>query len=291
MPTEPPPAVASPDAPPPAAASPAAASRAVAPPDAPLLAAPLLAAHEPPPVEILRAHGASDLVLAADHAGRRIPEALGRLGIAEHELTRHIAWDIGIAGVATRLSAALDAALVMQRYSRLVIDCNRDPGVPSSMPERSEATTIPGNLDLAPADRTRRVDALFTPYHDAIRALLDRRAAAGRPSVLVALHSFTPVYLGERRPMHAAVLYNRDARLSLALRDLLAAEAGLVVAENEPYRVSDLTDYTVPVHAERRGLLHVEIEIRQDLIADTAGEAAWAERLARLLPAAVRQAA
>lgn len=255
------------------------------------LAAPLLASHEPPPVEVLREAGASDLVLTIDHAGRRIPEALGRLGVAESELARHIAWDIGIAGVSTRLSEALDAALVTQRYSRLVIDCNRDPSVPSSMPEVSEATRVPGNLDLAPADRARRVEALFTPYHDAIAGLLDRRAAAGRPSVLVALHSFTPVYLGERRPMHAAVLYNRDARLSLALRDLLVAEGDLVVAENEPYRVSDLTDYTVPVHAERRGLLHVEIEIRQDLIADAAGETAWAARLARLLPAAVQAAA
>ena len=252
--------------------------------------APLLARHEPPPVEVLREQGASEIVLAADHAGRRIPEALGRLGVAEPELSRHIAWDIGIAGVATRLSEALDATLAMQRYSRLVIDCNRDPAVPSSMPECSEATPIPGNLGLSPGDRARRVDAVFTPYHDAIAGLLDRRAASGRPSVLVALHSFTPVYLGERRPMHAAVLYNRDARLSLALRDLLAAEGGLVVAENEPYRVSDLTDYTVPVHAERRGLLHVEIEIRQDLIGDAAGEAEWAARLARLLPAAIANA-
>lgn len=248
---------------------------------------PLLAAHEPAPVEVVRPDGGSALVLTADHAGRRIPEALGSLGVASGELGRHIAWDIGIAGVAARLSEALDAALVMQRYSRLVIDCNRDPGVPSSMPEVSEATPIPGNEGLAEGERRRRIEALFTPYHDAIAGLLDRRDQAGRRSVLVALHSFTPVYLGERRPMHAAVLYNRDARLSLALRDLLAAEGGLVVAENEPYRVSDLTDYTVPVHAERRGLLHVEIEIRQDLIGDAAGEAEWAARLARLLPAAV----
>ena len=251
---------------------------------------PLLAGHEPAPVELVRQDGGSDLVLTADHAGRRMPQALGQLGVAEGELGRHIAWDIGIAGVATRLSAALDAALVMQRYSRLVIDCNRDPGVPSSTPEVSEATPIPGNEGLDAEARQRRVDALFTPYHDAIAGLLDRREAAGRRSVLVALHSFTPVYLGERRPMHAAVLYNRDARLSLALRDLLAAEGGLVVAENEPYRVSDLTDYTVPVHGERRGLLHVEIEIRQDLIGDAAGEAEWAARLARLLPKAVAAA-
>ena len=250
----------------------------------------LLAEAEPSPVEVVNEAGASALVLTADHAGRRIPAGLGTLGLPESERVRHIAWDIGIAGLARRLSAALDAALVMQAYSRLVIDCNRDPAVPSSIPELSEATAVPGNIGLSDAARALRIGEVFTPYHAAIAGLLDRRASASRPSVVVALHSFTPVYLGVARPMHAAVLYNRDARLSLALAGLLREDPALVVAENEPYCVSDLTDYTVPVHAERRGLLHVEVEIRQDLIGDEAGEAAWAERLARLLPAAVDRA-
>jgi len=176
--------------------------------------------------------------------------------------------------------------VVLQTYSRLVIDCNRDPKVPSSIPEISETTEIPGNLGLTEAARTARVNAIFRPYHDRIAAALDRRAAAGRASVLVALHSFTPVFKGVSRPWHAAVLYNRDARLAHRLFELLSAEDGLVVADNEPYRVTDLTDYTVPVHGERRGLPHVEIEIRQDQIAEPAGQNAWAERLARLLPAA-----
>jgi predicted N-formylglutamate amidohydrolase len=180
----------------------------------------------------------------------------------------------------------LNAAVILQTYSRLVIDCNRDPDVPSSIPEISEDTDIPGNHGLGKAERAARADAIFRPYHNAIAAALDRRTAADRASALVALHSFTPVFKGVSRPWHVAVLFNRDPRLAHALAELLRAEGDLVVGENEPYQVSDLTDYTVPVHGERRGLPHVEIEIRQDLITDPAGQRDWAERLARLLPAA-----
>jgi predicted N-formylglutamate amidohydrolase len=246
----------------------------------------LLESDEPNPVNLENEAGSSVFFLTCDHAGRVIPRRLGRLGLPERETLRHIAWDIGIGGVGQRLSRLLDAAVIRQSYSRLVIDCNRDPTVPSSIPEISETTEIPGNRSLSEDARAARVETIFRPYHDTIAAALDRRAAAGRATVLVALHSFTPVYKGVARPWHAAVLYNRDARFAHALFTLLRAEKGLVVGDNEPYAVSDLTDYTVPVHAERRGLPHVEIEIRQDQIAETAGQAAWAERLARLLPAA-----
>ncbi len=246
----------------------------------------LLAADEPDPVCLLRAGGASDLFFTADHAGRQIPRRLGRLGLPESELTRHIAWDIGMRGVTERLSAAFDATAVIQTYSRLVIDCNRDPGVPSAMPEISEHTPIPGNVGLTDADKAARVAAIFTPYHERIAGLLDARAAAGRRTVYIAMHSFTPTFKGESRAMQIGVLYNRDARLASILLDLLRAEGDLTVGDNAPYAVSDLTDYGVPRHAERRGLAHVEIEIRQDLIADPAGEVAWADRMTRLLGAA-----
>ena len=153
--------------------------------------------------------------------------------------------------------------MILQTYSRLVVDCNRDPEVPSSIPEVSETTEIPGNRGLDKTARKARVDAIFRPYHDVIATALDRRAATGRASALVALHSFTPVFKGVSRPWHTAVLFNRDSRLAHPLAELLRAEGDLVVGENEPYRVSDLTDYTVPIHGERRGLPHVEIEIRQ----------------------------
>ena len=249
----------------------------------------LLDPDEPEPVTFDNETGRSVFFLTCDHAGRSIPRRLDRLGLPEHETRRHIAWDIGIGAVGTQLSRLLDAAVVLQTYSRLVIDCNRDPKVASSIPEISETTEIPGNLNLTDAARTARIAAIFRPYHDTIAAALDRRAAARRASVLVALHSFTPVFRGVARPWHAAVLYNRDARLARSLFELLNAETGLVVGDNEPYAVSDLTDYTVPVHAERRGLPYVEIEIRQDQITEAAGQMAWADRLARLLPAAYAQ--
>jgi predicted N-formylglutamate amidohydrolase len=246
----------------------------------------LLDPDEPHPVTLENEPGDSVFFFTCEHAGRFFPRRLGRLGLPEAETLRHIAWDIGIGAVGRELSRLLNAAVILQTYSRLVIDCNRDPNVPSSIPEISETTEIPGNRSLDEAERAVRVDAIFRPYHNAIAAALDRRAAAGRASVLVALHSFTPVFKGVPRPWHVAVLFNRDPRLAHALAELLRAESGLMVGENEPYRVSDLTDYTVPVHGERRGLPHVEIEIRQDLITDPAGQREWAGRLARLLPAA-----
>jgi predicted N-formylglutamate amidohydrolase len=241
---------------------------------------------EPDPVTLENEAGSSVFFLACDHAGCAIPRRLDRLGLPEHETRRHIAWDIGIGAVGRQLSQLLDAAVILQSYSRLVIDCNRDPNVASSIPEISESTAIPGNVGLGEAARATRVQAIFRPYHDRLAAALDRRAAAGRASALVALHSFTPVFKGIPRPWHVAVLFNRDSRLAHPLAEFLRAEADLFVGENEPYAVSDLTDYTVPVHGERRGLPHVEIEIRQDLITEPAGQREWAERLARLLPAA-----
>jgi predicted N-formylglutamate amidohydrolase len=246
----------------------------------------LLEPDEPNPVTLENESGDSVFFLTCEHAGRAFPRRLGGLGLPEAETLRHIAWDIGIGAVGRELSLLLNAAVILQTYSRLVIDCNRDPKVPSSIPEISEDTEIPGNRTLDESDRAARVDAIFRPYHNAIAAALDRRAAANRASVLVALHSFTPVFKGVPRPWQVAVLFNRDPRLAHALAELLRADGSLMIGENEPYRVSDLTDYTVPVHGERRGLPHVEIEIRQDLITDPSGQREWAERLARLLPAA-----
>lgn len=252
---------------------------------APLL---LLAPDEPGPVSLRRPHGRSPFLFTADHAGRRIPRALATLGLSARERSRHIAWDIGIAGVTQRLAATLGATAVLQRYSRLVIDCNRPLAAASAVPEISDGTAIPGNRNLTAALKERRRRAIFVPYHAAIAASIESRAEAGRPTLYIAMHSFTPVFGGQPRPMHCAVLYDRNPRLSRALFQLLSAEKNLIVAENAPYRLSDQTDYGVPVHAEARGLDYLEIEIRQDLIADDAGEAAWAERLARLLPAAAR---
>ena len=238
------------------------------------------------------AGGQSPFLLTCDHYGRLIPEMLGDLGLPEEERRRHIGWDIGIAGVAERMAAALNAHLVAQRYSRLVIDCNRPPQAASSIPLVSEATTVPGNEGLSREAAASRRELIFDPYHRRIDEVIDARKRSGQPTVLVSLHSFTPVYAGIARPWHIGTLYQRDTVLPPLVLQGLRAEPDLVVGDNEPYAVSDDTDYTIPVHGEKRGLMNTGIEIRQDLISDAAGETAWAERLTRVfseIEAALKQ--
>ncbi len=242
----------------------------------------LLGSEDVPPVLEDNAAGGSPFLLACDHYGRSIPRLLGDLGLPASELARHIAWDPGIAGVADALSKQLGAHLIAQRYSRLVIDCNRPPDALSSIPRISEATVIPGNEGLTRAAAEARRRAVFDPYHRRLTEVIDRRLRDGIPTVLVSLHSFTAVYAGIARPWHIGTLYHRDTRLPPLLLKLLRAEPDLVVGDNEPYAVSDETDYTIPVHGEARGLMNSGIEIRQDLIADEAGQRQWAERLARI---------
>jgi len=245
----------------------------------------VLGKDDPAPVSVHNPHGGSAFLLVCDHAGRRVPARLGDLGVGPGDWERHIAWDIGAAGVCAALGPLLDAMCIEQVYSRLVIDCNRTPGHPTSIPPRSDGTEVPGNQGLTEGQVAGRVADIFEPYHCAIAAEIERRQALGRPVVLIAMHSFTPVMGGVVRPWHAGVLHNRDPRLGRALAVRLRA-AGYHVGDNEPYAVSDESDYSVPVHAERRGLAYVELEIRQDLIADPAGQLRWATLLAEALPRA-----
>jgi predicted N-formylglutamate amidohydrolase len=248
----------------------------------------LLAADEPFPVLTAGDDGRSHFVVTVDHASRYIPRSLGNLGLPASQLERHIAWDIGALEVARQVGGALDAPLVAQNYSRLVIDCNRDPAVASSIVSRVESLEIPGNIALTDAAAAARRVEIFEPYHIHLRALLDARQAAGRLTILVAQHSMTNLFDGAYREMHAAVLYNRDRRFAALVLDMLRRERHLVIAENEPYSVSDTTDYTIPVHAEARGLPYVGIEIRQDLLREAAGVAEWAQRITGALRDAAR---
>ena len=246
----------------------------------------LLAPDEPPAVIEHRPAGRSPFLLVCDHAGPRVPRRLHNLGLGEAELARHIAWDIGIAGLARHLADRLDAALVMQPYSRLVIDCNRPPGSATSMACLSDGTRIVGNENVSPQEAASRLREIFTPYHGTIARHLDARATARRQTILISLHSFAPVYAGIAREWHAGVLYNRYNTLAAALLALLRGSGELTFGDNEPYSITDDTDYTIPVHGEQRGLPHVAIEIRQDLIADEPGQREWGDRLAGLLPKA-----
>jgi predicted N-formylglutamate amidohydrolase len=243
----------------------------------------LLATDEPPAFRVERPEGRSPFFLTCDHASARIPRKLGSLGLSAEDLGRHIAWDIGAAAVAAKLAARLDAFAILQNYSRLVIDSNRRPGNAQSILELSEATPIPGNVGVSAEDAAVREREVFQPYHDRICTELDSRLARQQPTILISVHSFTPRYYGQQRPWHIGLLYNRDARLATELLRHLRADAALVVGDNQPYAASDSTDYTIPEHGERRGLPHVGIEIRQDLVSAEAGQSEWAERLARAL--------
>jgi predicted N-formylglutamate amidohydrolase len=240
---------------------------------------PLIEPDEPSPVEVEGAERLGPFVIVCDHAGRALPRVLGDLGLSDEQLSAHIAWDIGAAGVARRLARDLDSPLFLQRYSRLVIDCNRPLGAADSIPSKSGGISIPANQQLSHLDVAERARAIFQPYHERIEAALEQRGSY----VLVSIHSFTPELYGVKRPFHAGVLYERDTRLAAPLLELLRAEDGLVVGDNEPYAASRATDYAIIEYGERRGAPYVELEVRQDLVADDAGQALWAERFARVL--------
>jgi len=241
--------------------------------------APLLEPTEPTAVEVVNAAGAGSAVLVCDHASNRFPRRLGRLGLTQAQAAEHIAWDPGAAEVARRLAAHLDAPLLLTNYSRLTIDCNRPLESAESIAEHSAGITIPGNQRLSAQDRATRIESLFIPYHRAIGTLLDHRR--GRPTLLLSVHSFTPTLYGRRRPWHVGVCHALDGRLAALLLGALAHDGGLTLGDNEPYWISDDTDYTIPVHGEGRGLPSAMIEIRQDGVRSGTEAAAWAQRLAR----------
>ena len=244
------------------------------------MTAPLLELNDPPPFETLNERSASRVLVVCDHASCRIPHALGTLGLSEVERTEHIGWDIGAGAVARRLSALLDAPAVLAGYSRLVIDCNRPGQAPDRIPPVSDAVPVPGNIGLDQAAVDARIAAIFTPYHDAIGAALDRMTASGSIPVLVAVHSFTPRLVGgDPRPWEIGICWDKDRRMADPLIERLRAD-GCVVGANEPYDFGVLTDYTVPVHAEARGLPSLLIEIRNDEIRMAEAVETWAVRLA-----------
>ena len=249
----------------------------------------LLGPHDPAPYAVHRPQGRSPFLLTCDHAGRAVPEALGDLGVPVTEWDRHIAWDIGAAGMAQAMADALDAWLICQTYSRLVIDCNRPLDAPGSIVTTSERNAVPGNRGLSPEAVAARREEIFVPYHRRTVEELDRRAAAGQPTILVTVHSFTPVFMDTARAWELGVLYQRDARLARPLLEVMRAD-GWCVGDNQPYAVSDATDYAIPVYGEQRGLPHVELEVRQDLIADAAGQRIWGRRIAAWLVQAAGRA-
>lgn len=241
----------------------------------------------PSVAEVENARGSFPVLLVCEHASNRLPARYGTLGLSPSELESHVAWDPGALGVAREMARLLGAPLVFATVSRLVIDLNRDPSAPDSITSLSERTAIPGNRDLDPAERMRRIDEVYHPFHDTVEALIDERLAARAIRAVVSVHSFTPVYRGVERPWHVGLIHARDDRMARHVEAGLRHDPALVVGMNEPYSPDDRVFHTLERHAERRGLAPLMIEIRNDLIREPDQQVSWSARLAPL----VREAA
>lgn len=251
----------------------------------------ILADDEPPAHELIEGSGRRPIIFVCDHAANRVPRSLDGLGLADHHLGDHIAWDIGAAGVARRLARWFDADAVLAGYSRLVVDLNRSLHDAGAFAEISDGVLVPGNIGLSMEARGARARDVYHPYHRTIRQRIDVGTNAEQTPVFIAIHSFTPRANGVERPCHVGVLWDRDPRLPLPLMRALREDPDIVVADNEPYSGRHPADFTIDHHAEPLGLAHAGIEIRQDLVRDDVGQEQWAARLADALRPVLEQEA
>ena len=241
-----------------------------------------------PPFEVVAGTAEADILIICDHASNRIPRHLDSLGLTGDILTQHVAWDVGAAALTRALAQRLGAPAVLTTASRLVIDCNRAPGHVASVPADSHGVPVPGNQNLGPTERARRVEELFVPYHARIEAELSAIASRGQRPLLLSIHSFTPVLTGPPRPWHVGALSDRGRSVADFILRALRRLDGLVVGDNEPYSGRHPEGYSCQTHGDARGRLNVLLEIRQDHLAGAAGVAAWAARLAPIITTAGR---
>lgn len=240
------------------------------------------------PIAIENESGRGAIVFVCEHASNELPEELGTLGLGEAALRSHIAWDIGALELARALATTFDGVLCHQQFSRLAYDCNRPFEAQSAIPSRSETQEIPGNRNLGDAERAARHAAIYLPFRDGLAALLDRRKSEGRPSVLVTVHSFTPVYFGQRRAVEIGIVHDRDSRFADAM--LATAEcfgARMRIERNAPYAPWDGVTHTLIEHGVRRGIANVMIEVRNDLLQVETSRQAVLDELVRMLHGAL----
>lgn len=235
------------------------------------------------PAAVVNLDGASPFLFVCEHSSNHIPAALGNLGLDEAALSSHIAWDIGAAALSKRLSEAFDAPLVEQRYSRLAYDCNRPSFSPEAIPALSERVAVPGNDGLSESDRQARIEQIYLPFHARISNLIDQRVRRGRETVLVTVHSFTPVFMGVRRVVDLGVLHDADRQLSDVILSLAARAREYIVKRIQPYGPSDGVTHTLLLHGIGRGIKNAMLKVRNDHIEGKDGQIVWADRLAMLL--------
>ncbi|MBJ26818.1 MAG: N-formylglutamate amidohydrolase [Rhodospirillaceae bacterium] len=222
--------------------------------------------------------------VTCDHASNLVPKHMNNLGITSTEMNRHIGWDIGALGVAKELSKILDARLISGNYSRLIVDLNRPTSSPTFIPKTADGTPIPANINISEKEKKERTIFFHKEYHLNIEKWLDRLILEGVIPVIIAIHSFTPVFQNFRRPWHIGLLYEHDQRFVLPLRnELLLRNSNLIIGDNQPYAIRGPSDFTIPVHGQARGLPHIEIEVRQDLIEIPENQKIWAHILASAL--------
>lgn len=242
----------------------------------------LLSPDEPGPFQILNPLADVPILLVCDHASCRLPIALGNLGLDPFARRCHLAIDIGAGPLTEQLAASLGATAVLARYSRLVVDLNRQLMDASAFLEFGDGILISGNRNLGQADKDSRADVFYWPYHKAVDEQVQRLRNVGPPPAFISVHSFTPVMNGKNRPWQIGVLWDKDTRL----RDIFIADfsaAGYVVGDNEPYSGKSPHDFTIDHHAEKIRLPHIGIEIRQDLVADAAGVAKIASVMHKII--------
>lgn len=244
---------------------------------------PVLTEDDGDPVVVENESARGDVLLVCEHASNAMPRSFGTLGLSDAALASHIAWDPGALAVAKLLSAKLDAALIHQRFSRLIYDCNRPPESPAAMPAKSEIFEIPGNADISQEEHDARTAAIYLPFRDRIAAFVSARRKARRPCVLVTIHSFTPVYNGVQRAVEIGILHDSDKRMADRLLANGTEDGRYDMRRNEPYGPADGVTHTLIEHGIKTAQYNVMIEVRNDLIADSEGQAVVAEYLGDLL--------
>jgi predicted N-formylglutamate amidohydrolase len=228
------------------------------------------------PFRLVNEAGSSPIVIICDHASNRVPPPYGNLGLPRTAFQQHIAWDIGAAAISEILARRFNAPAILSQVSRLLIDCNRGFEDPDLTPSVSDGTDVPANQNLSPAERDKRWHDFHQPYHQAIADVIERKLADSQQPIVLSIHSMTPSLRGIARPWQIAVCWAEDQRLSAPTLAALRARSRIVIGDNEPYMLDLEEDYSVPIHALRRGLKHLQIEFRQDEIADQAGQQRWA---------------